>query len=217
MSDPDRTIARRTLIIMLGVMAIYTWPISASLIGARPGWAGRLLGFHPHAAWGWGLGVAITVAYVAVSMKRLPMIRQHAFDITALKLVAVPFSLAAGFVEELVFRRELMNAAAHADWAWPLQIIASACAFGALHAVWGVFGGSWRAMVWPMLFTSALGAAYGIVYLIDGRDVAPCVWSHSAIDLCIEPWLLMAVLQRHRPSPVSALAGVALNAPIERP
>jgi hypothetical protein len=216
MSDPDRAIARRTLIIMLGVMAIYTWPLSAILIGARPGWAGRLLGFHPHAALGWGLGGAIAVAYVAVSMTRLPLIRRRALDVTALKLVSIPFSLAAGFVEELVFRRQLMDAAAHAGWAWPLQIAASACAFGALHAVWGVFGRSWSAMVWPMLFTSALGAAYAVVYLIDGRDVAPCIWSHSAIDLCLEPWLLIAVTQRHRPSSVPARHGPAFNGPIER-
>ena len=195
MTDFDRTVARRTLLTMLGIMGCYAWALTAMLHGAAPGWEGRLLGFHPGAAPAWALGALITVAYVRFSMSRLPLIRERVFDVTALKLVAIPFSLAAGFVEELMFRRDLMDALARAGLAWPGQLVLSALAFGGLHAVWGVFGGSWRATLRPMLFTGVLGAAYAALFLLDGRDVAPCIWSHVAIDLCIEPWLLMAVMR----------------------
>jgi hypothetical protein len=41
-----------------------------------------------------------------------------------------------------------------------------------------------------------LDAALAVVYLAAGRVLAPCVWSHAAINVVLEPWLLVAAMSR---------------------
>jgi hypothetical protein len=197
-------IERRTLFVMLAIMACQAWGLSAMLIGADPARVARLFSFVPSAWKAWALGAVVAAAYVAVSIRQLPLIGQRFFELTPLKLLAIPFSLGAGAVEELLFRRMLMNWALHQGLDWPVQIAISAIAFGLLHAMFGLFSRSWRGVLSPVIFTSLLGAALALVYLAGGRDVAPCIWAHALIDMAIEPWLLIAIMSLHQPAPVRA-------------
>ncbi len=186
----------RTAVIMLSIMVFEGWGFVAMLGHATPGQIGGLLVFHPRARLGWLVGLLVAGIYVWGSARSLPFISENFFRITPLKALAVPFALLSGVVEELLFRRVVMDGLQHAHHSWAVQLIASAVTFGLLHSVFGLFAGSWRGMISPVLWTTALGLALAATYLTGARDVAPCIWSHTLINICIEPWLLMAVMRR---------------------
>ena len=147
----------------------------------------------------WLLAAAITLAYVGFSASGSPIIAKHMLRPSrwqgywGMIAVAVPMALISGFFEEAFFRKSLMDIAMHQGAGIGLQIASTALAFGAVHAVWGLLGGSVRAAVGAMLATGALGAALGVVYVLGGRSVAPCIFAHIAINLTIEPWLAITV------------------------
>jgi len=101
-------------------------------------------------------------------------------------------AVAAGILEEAVFRKTIMDAAMHHGLDAPAQVALSALAFGLAHGVWGLFGRSVRAAIGATVATALLGAALAVVYLIAGRSLAPCIAAHFAINLAIEPGLVLA-------------------------
>lgn len=111
--------------------------------------------------------------------------------VAAIRAFAIVMALVTGFFEEAVFRQTLMDVLHHRGIADGMQIAFSALAFGAVHAVWGMFGGNWRAAFYAMLSTGALGAALAALYIAGGRAIAPCIAAHIAINLLIEPWLII--------------------------
>jgi membrane protease YdiL (CAAX protease family) len=157
---------------------------------------GRLLGIGAPsiAPLAWAFGLMIAWGYATLSMRSLPFIREHALDFDALKLLAIVFALVTGTFEELFFRKWLMDWLSRREAALVLQIAVSGLAFGVVHAVWGFLGGSLRAALTSMVFTTALGWALAFVYLVAGRQLAPAAWSHILINLAIEPWLLLGVM-----------------------
>ena len=135
----------------------------------------------------------------------MPLIGQRFFEPHPLKLLAIVFALVTGTMEEIWFRHQLMDWVQGAGWGMIVQLMMSAVAFGLVHGVWGLFARDWRVAVGSVLATGVLGAALAVVYLMAGRHVAPCVWSHVAINLGLEPWLLVAAVgrggrHRHPPS-----------------
>jgi hypothetical protein len=193
----DQKFARRAAIIMLAFTAAEATGL-ISILSALPSPRILALFTYRQAAWpAWIAAATIAAAYIGASAWSLPYIASRFWDVTALKLLAIPFALATGAFEEIFFRRILMNlTAGPLHQGVVVQVLVSATVFGAVHAVWGAFARSWNAVVVPMLWTSALGFGLALTYLLDGRDVAPCVWSHVAINLCIEPWLLVGVMRR---------------------
>jgi membrane protease YdiL (CAAX protease family) len=161
------------------------------------GFVGRLLGFGAPsiAPLAWALGLMIAGCYTALSMRSLPFIREHALDLNGLKLLAIVFALVTGTFEELFFRKWLMDWLSRREAALVLQIVVSGLAFGVVHAVWGFLGGSLRAAMTSMVYTTALGWALAFVYIDAGRQLAPAAWSHILINLAIEPWLLLGVME----------------------
>jgi len=149
----------------------------------------------------WVLGLAVAVAYAALSMRTLPFIRAHALDFNGLKLLAIVFALVTGTFEEYYFRKWIM------DWlskreTWILwQVLVSGVVFGIVHAIWGLFGGSLRAAMMSMAYTTGLGLALAVVYLLAGRQLAPAAWSHILVNLAIEPWLLLGVMELRHGAP----------------
>ena len=104
--------------------------------------------------------------------------------------------LLAAVGEELWFRKIPMDWLARAGHGGAVQLIAAAFLFGIWHAVWGLFGCHWRSTVSAMIAAGALRAALALVYLVGGRNIAPCIPAHGAINCVIDPWLLLAVLSR---------------------
>ncbi len=185
---------RKSFIILMAILIVEAIPFGFVLRGAAPGGLTRLYGFQP-AIWpAWLATAAVTLAYILYAVRALPLIGQRFFDLHWLKLLAIPFAIVTGTMEELWFRRLLMEwLAAHGSGA-VLQVLASAAIFGLAHGIWGLFGGKWRIAVGAAAATGILGGLLAIVYLIAGRQIAPCIWAHLLINLAIEPWLVLAAV-----------------------
>jgi hypothetical protein len=195
--------SRSAAFIMLGLIAMEGWPLI--WIATEPGgtaFLGGLLGLRAPAIppLAWALALLIALGYVALSARSLPFIGVHLFDLAALKLLAVPFALVTGTFEEFFFRRWIMNMLHHHGVSVLLQILASGIVFGAAHAVWGLLGRNLRAAALSMLFTCFLGLALAGLYILSNRQLAPAAWSHILINLLIEPWLILGVMQLRWPA-----------------
>jgi membrane protease YdiL (CAAX protease family) len=145
----------------------------------------------------WASAVLLVVVDVALSASGSAVIRDHMLrpstwgPYAAVCVLAVPMAVISGFFEEAFFRKFLMDWSMIHGQGVASQIVISALAFGAVHAVWGVAGGNLRAALNAMLVTGALGAALAIIYVVGGRSVAPCVAAHMAINFLVEPWLII--------------------------
>ncbi len=109
-----------------------------------------------------------------------------------LKVIAVVVAVVAGILEEVVFRKALMDWLDGLDYGIALQIFASGMTFGLAHSVWGLFGQSWRAAAGATIATGAFGLGLAIVYIAAGRSLAPCIAAHFLITALIEPGLMLA-------------------------
>ena len=183
---------RRTVRVSAGVIVAFAL---ALLIWAGPNvtaFAAELgLGAYiPTTGW-----VAATVAvavYGGYTLWAVPEIRPIVFEVSWFRALAVPLALGSGLIEEMFFRHFLMSWFATAGLGTVLQIAASALIFAALHTIWVVFGRSWRAVVPILLSTFGLGVLMSLVYLASERIVLPAVVAHMAINLLIEPGLLLS-------------------------
>jgi membrane protease YdiL (CAAX protease family) len=164
----------------------------------------RYLGFIPHiggTALGWLLALIVTALYVALAA-RLPSVRQNLFRASWLKLLGLAVAISAGILEEVMFRRWIMNYLQDRHNAGIIvQIIASGLCFGLLHGVWGLMGKSIRAAVGATIATGLLGILLAIVFVASGRNLAPCIVAHFLINALAEPGLVLAAtrgeMQRH--------------------
>ena len=151
----------------------------------------------PGNAVSWAAALVVTAAYIAYAMNGLPFVRTYAFvprrwrEAPGLKAFAVPMALVTGLFEEMFFRRFVMDIAMQHGAGTAEQIGFSALSFGLAHGVWGLFGGV-RAGIGAMISTGVLGGLLAGVYLLGERSLLPCATSHIAINLVLEPWLLLA-------------------------
>jgi len=145
----------------------------------------------------WAAAGVVTIVYVAYAMRALSFMRTYAFvprrwrEAIGLRLFAIPMAFITGFFEEAFFRRFVMDWLAHYGAHAPEQIGVSAVSFGLLHGVWALFGG-FRAGLGATISTAVLGAMLAGTYLLGERSLLPCATSHIAINLVLEPWLILA-------------------------
>ena len=170
-------------------------------------------GPHVSPPLGWILAAVVTALFVGYAV-RLPSVRANLFRPSWLKLLAVGLAVAAGILEEFYFRQILMDWAMKKGAGSALQVLFSAFTFGLAHAIWAFFRGSWRAGVGAMAATGILGFMLALVYLASHRTLGPCIASHFAINLLIEPGLVLAAVRGEmgRPALVNQ-AGRADNSP----
>ena len=164
--------------------------------GCQPAWIFPLLRVsqQPLRAAGLDAGFGCRCRFTAVG-SRLPSVRANLFRFSWLKVLALAMALAAGFCEEAVFRKLLMDAMAHRDYTILAQVLASALSFGAVHGIWGAFRGSPWAAISAIVATSVLGFALAVVYVASHRLLAPCVMAHVLINALCEPGLVLAAIR----------------------
>lgn len=182
-----RTITLWVLAVQAGILCILFFPAPEKVpayLGFASGQSGSAV------AW---LLAALTVVPYVWSAAGIGPVKDYMFRADSLKLVAVLAALCAGIVEEVIFRRLVMDLLADGGYGSVIQIVASALSFGLAHAVWGFK--SWRAAVNAILSTTILGAALAIVYIVGDRSLAPCVVAHVLISALIEPGLMHAAVQ----------------------
>ncbi len=187
----DKGRAARALLII----AIVQFAVFAVLFAGNFPAAPRYLGFKDLGAvspTAWGAATAVAILYVAWAATLLP-VRYYLFRLDLLKALAVFAALLAGVVEEVVFRRLVMDWLFERGYGIAPQIIASAVGFGAVHLFWGVR--RLAAGINAFLSTTILGAALACVYLLSDRSLAPVVIAHCIISGLIEPGLVIAAAE----------------------
>lgn len=152
-------------------------------LGFVPGMAGNLAG--------WIAAVFATIIFVAFAL-RLPSVRENLFRPSLLKLLAIALAIASGILEEVMFRRWTMNWLMAQGYGALVQVLGAGLLFGAIHGIWGLMEKSFRAAIGATVATGFLGIMLGIVFLLAGRSLAPCIVAHLLINLLIEPGLVLA-------------------------
>ena len=122
---------------------------------------------------GWLLAFAVFGLFTGYAATQFPSVDEHLVSFSALKVLALAVAITAGFCEETIFRKFLMDALIRQPVG--VQVLASGLAFGAAHGVWGLFRGSIAAAVGATIATAILGAALAVVYVASHRVLAQ--WS----------------------------------------
>lgn len=182
-----RTVRLSTYVIVAFALALVVW--AGSDVSAFVADLG--VGAHiPPVGW---IAAALTVAvYAGYTLWAVPEVRPVVLEVSWFRLLAVPLAVGSGLIEEMFFRHFLMSWFAAVGLGTLLQIVVSALIFAAVHTIWVVFGRSWKAVVPILLSTFGLGVLMSLVYLASGRIVLPAVIAHVAINVVIEPGLLLS-------------------------
>jgi hypothetical protein len=193
---PENGLIRTAALILFGIaIAEGAWVVASIWRSGPRFW--RYLGFAPDLAGGllgWLTGVAVAGIFVAYAV-RLPSVRSNLLRPSFLKILALFAAFSAGILEEVFFRKILMDYVAGVGGSPALQVLASAATFGIVHGVWGIFGRNLRAAWAATAATACLGGALAIVYLVSGRSLAPCIAAHALIDALAEPGLVLSALR----------------------
>jgi len=146
----------------------------------------------------WILAAILAVVYVFYTMKAIPLVREKQSEISRLKLLGILSAVVGGIVEEVFFRRWIMDRLMAGGTALALQVIISGMAFGLAHASWLVAKRDLRFAAPAILSTSVLGVLLAFIYLVGGRNLGPCILAHVGINLIIEPWLMLSAVSGKR-------------------
>jgi hypothetical protein len=187
---------RKTGIALLSLSLFMFSPIAMHLAGFRvPMLLNLGLTVGAFAPWpAWLLALVVTVAYLVYTFKTIPLVLRMQREFSPFKLVGLFAGLTAGIVEEVFFRRWLMDLLMTAGLGVLAQVAISALAFGLAHGMWSLFNRDLRFIRGAVLSTTALGMALAVVYVVGGRNLGPCIVAHSLISMTIEPWLLLAAM-----------------------
>ena len=193
----DKSYRRKTGLIMLTMSLFMFSPILMHLIGYRiPMFEHLGLTTDTLAPWySWIFMMFVTASYVIYTFKAIPFVYKMQSELSFFKLVGF-LAIVGGILEEVVFRRWLMDLLMGFGYGFVIQIIISGVAFGSVHIIWGLFGKEKQFLIGSFLSTTFLGFALAIIYLISDRNIGPCIVSHSLINIIIEPWLLLSAISK---------------------
>jgi uncharacterized protein len=146
----------------------------------------------------WILATLTAIAYVIYTMKVIPLVLSKQKEISPFKLLGILAALVGGVVEEVFFRRWIMDMLMVKGVDFPLQVIVSGIMFGLAHTSWILARGESKFAFPAILSTSVLGILLAIIYLVGGRNLGPCIFAHVLINLVIEPWLMLSSVSGQR-------------------
>lgn len=187
---------RRAKWILISVIAIFGTLVVMAL-ATKPKAFISSLGFTPTGIGGplaWLLALLITTYYVW-GAAHIAAVRERMFRPTLLKLVAVIAAVMAGIVEEIIFRKWIMDYLDRGGMGMSLQVLASGLAFGVAHATWGLLARSFDAALHSVVITGILGIALAVIYLEADRSLAPCIVAHFLMTAFTEPGLMVGGLR----------------------
>lgn len=193
MSGPRRNPELLSAWILAGIAAIEGLWVAINFVHSPSGflnYAGFASG-RTGTAGGWVLAAMVVGVFVWHSA-RLPSVRGNLLRPSFLQLLGLAVAVAAGFLEEIIFRKWLMDYLSGEGIDPVVQVLASGLTFGLAHGIWGLMGRSLRTAVAATVVTGALGTALAIVYIAAGRSVAPCIAAHFLINALVEPGLVLA-------------------------
>ena len=137
----------------------------------------------------WFLAALVVVCYSA-SASKISDVKHYMFKFDLLKFVAIIAAVCAGILEEVIFRKWVMDFLSSNDCSLVIQVLLSGLSFGAVHLLWGAKNVA--AGINAIISTSILGSALAIIYIVGDRSLAPCIAAHFFITALIEPGLIIA-------------------------
>jgi uncharacterized protein len=143
----------------------------------------------------WILATITAIAYVLYTMKVIPLVLAKQKEISLFKLLGILAAVVGGIVEEVFFRRWVMDTLMFRGFASVTQVIISGIAFGLAHASWTLLAKRDLKFSLPAIIsTSILGVFLAIIYLAGGRNLGPCIFAHVMINVVLEPWLMLSAV-----------------------
>ncbi len=193
----EKTNRRKTGLIILLMSLFMFSPILMHLIGYKiPMFKNLGLSIGTFApATAWILALILTISYVIYTFKAVPFVYKMQREISLFKMVGL-LTIVGGILEEVVFRRWLMDLLMKLGYGVTIQIIVSGLVFGLIHISWGLFSKEKQFLKGAFIATTFLGFGLAIVYLVGNRNIGPCIISHSVINIIIEPWLMLAAISK---------------------
>ncbi|HZK70902.1 MAG TPA: CPBP family intramembrane glutamic endopeptidase, partial [Clostridia bacterium] len=131
----------------------------------------------------WILASIIAIAYVLYIMKVIPLVLIKQKEISMFKLLGILAALVSGIVEEVFFRRWIMDMLMSGGVNPVIQVIISGVAFGLAHTLWILVKRDLKFTISAILSTSVLGILLAIIYLVGGRNLGPCIFAHILINI----------------------------------
>ena len=189
---------RRKTALILGTATLIMFSPLAMVLAGYPIPMFQNLGFEretiaPPLAW--ILATIIAIAYVLYTMKAIPLVLAKQKEISLFKLLGILSALVGGIVEEVFFRRWIMDMFMKGGFNPILQVIISGVAFGLAHTSWTLLAKrDFKATLPAIPSTSILGIFLAIIYLAGGRNLGPCIFAHVLINVVIEPWLMLSAV-----------------------
>ena len=189
---------RRKTVLILGMTSLLMFsPLAMSLFW-HPIPLFQNLGFEREsiaAPLAWILATIVGIVYVLYTMRAIPFVARMQREISLFKLLGILAALIGGIVEEVFFRRWIMDMLMSREVATILQVVISGVAFGLAHTSWTLLTKRGIKVTLPaILSTSVLGIFLAIIYLAGGRNLGPCIFAHVLINIVIEPWLMLSAV-----------------------
>ena len=188
---------RKTVLILGAVTLIMFSPLAMSLFW-HPIPMFQNLGFERETIAPplvWILATIIAIAYVLYTMKAIPLVFAKQREISLFKLLGILSAVVGGIVEEVFFRRWIMDMFMKGGFNPILQVIISGVAFGLVHISWTLLAKrDFKATLPAIISTLILGIFLAIIYLAGGRNLGPCIFAHVLINIVIEPWLMLSAV-----------------------
>jgi len=196
MSDRQKTA------LILGASSLIMFsPLAMALIGFRIPLFENL-GFTRNSIaspMAWIRAAVTAIAYVVYTMRVIPFIAGMQRELSLFKLLGIIAAVVGGIVEEVFFRRWGMDTMMSRGFGSVPQVVISGIAFGLAHSGWALFTKRGLKFSLPAVgATSVLGVLLAVIYLVGGRNLGPCIAAHVAINLVIEPWLMLSAVSGKR-------------------
>jgi len=186
---------RRKTALILGMTSLFMFSPLAMSIFWRPIPLFQNLGFNRESIappLAWIIATITAIAYVLYTMKVIPLVFAKQKEISLFKLLGILSALFGGIVEEVFFRRWLMDMLLSRGVPPMLQVVISGVAFGLAHTIWILAKGDFKFTLPAILSTSVLGILLAFIYLVGGRNLGPCIYAHVLVNTVIEPWLMLS-------------------------
>jgi uncharacterized protein len=146
----------------------------------------------------WIFAAVVGIAYIFYTMRAIPFVASMQREISLFKLLGILSAIVGGIVEEVFFRRWVMDMLMSRGFASITQVMISGVAFGLAHASWTLVKRDFKFALPAIISTSILGIFLAVIYLTSGRNLGPCIFAHTMINIVIEPWLMLSAVSGKR-------------------
>jgi hypothetical protein len=151
---------------------------------------------RPASTWSWFLAIGVAILFGGLVVGSVGASAQLLSDWSLYRIsLGLVIGVSAGVCTETMFRGFVMTQARDAGLPVSIQILVSAALFDLALLRFGWGGMAQHPKFWVYVATTPaaaiLGAAFGIIYVVGRRSLLPVIVAHAAIDMIVEPGMLL--------------------------